>query len=69
MVCLGVSLSLCLTLRLLRLEHPEETRRHEAELSLAGIGQSGDHLGHRRLSSDAGQPVVVSEQEPGGRRP
>lgn len=56
-----------LTLDLVALEDPEEPGGHEAELPLAGVRKRGDHLGHGRLPSNAGQAVVIREQEPGRR--
>ena len=55
-----------LTLDVIVLEDPEEPGGHEAKLPLAGVREGGDHLRHGRLPAHAGQPVVVSEEEPVG---
>lgn len=52
------------TLDLVGLENPEEPGRQEAELSLTGVRESCNHLCHGGLPSDAGQAVIISEQEP-----
>lgn len=51
------------TLDLVGLKNPEEPGRQEAKLSLAGVGESCNHLCHGGLPSDAGQAVIVGEQE------
>lgn len=52
------------TLDLVGLKNPEEPGRQEAELSLTGVRESCNHLRHGGLPSDAGQAVIISEQEP-----
>lgn len=53
-----------LTLNLIILENPEEPRSHEAKLPLTCIRERGNHLSHGGLPSNAGQTIVVREQEP-----
>lgn len=53
------------TLSLLGFEDSEKSGGQEAELSLTGIWESGDHFSHGRLSTHTGQPVIIGEQKPG----
>lgn len=52
------------TLSFIVLKHPEKSGGQEAKLSLAGVGQRGYHLSHRRLPSHTRQTVIVREQKP-----
>lgn len=49
LACTCVGVTLCF----LRLKHSEQTCCEEAKLSLAGVGQCGDHLSHRCFSTHA----------------
>lgn len=45
-------------------EDPEQPGGQEAELPLTGVRQRGNHLSQGGLPANAGQAVIVGEQEP-----
>lgn len=61
---LVISNRLPFTLSVLCLKDAEKPGGHETKLSLTSIRQSGDHFCHGGLSTNTGQPVIISKQEP-----